>query len=158
MKCYQKILKLDPHIQFAREGQARAREHIRIAGRLTYFLDRPQALSADTYLQEALALLDQARGMGAAGPRRTERVQRLQALIRAYQTPIEVTLRSDQLTDVAVYRVGKLGRFSVHPLALRPGTYTVVGSRRGYRDVRREITLVPHQEPLTLAIICTEEI
>jgi len=155
---YQKILKLDPHIQFALEGQARAREQIRIAGRLSYFLNQPQVLASDTHLQQALALLDEVRDLSAYGPGLAGQVQRVKELVRAYQTPIEVTLTSDSLTDVAVYRVGKLGSFSAHSMALRPGTYTIVGSRNGYRDVRREITLAPGQTPLTLAIICRDEI
>jgi hypothetical protein len=55
---------------------------------------------------------------------------------------------------VAVYKVARLGRFSVKELDLRPGTYTVVGARDGYQDVRQKIVIKPGQKPVQISIIC----
>ncbi len=55
--------------------------------------------------------------------------------------PIAVRLTSDQLTTVTLYRVGDLGAFASKEVELRPGTYTVIGSRDGYRDVRQTFTV-----------------
>jgi hypothetical protein len=41
---------------------------------------------------------------------------------------------------------------------LLPGRYTVVGTRTGFRDVRREITIEPGREPAALVIRCEEQI
>ena len=155
---YQKILKLDPHIGFARQGQARAREQIRFAKRIAFFLEQPHTLTSDTQLQNALALVDEVQGVAHPGSGLSARLQRLKTLIHGYQTPVKVTLESDNHTDVAVYRVGRLGRFAVHELDLRPGTYTVLGSRDGYRDFRQKITLSPGQMPVKVAVACTEKI
>jgi hypothetical protein len=51
-----------------------------------------------------------------------------------------------------------LGRFSQQILDLRPGTYTVVGSRSGYRDVRRRLTVDPNRPPRPLDVRCEEKI
>jgi eukaryotic-like serine/threonine-protein kinase len=59
---------------------------------------------------------------------------------------------------VQVYRVGKLGFFERRDLELMPGRYTVVGTRRGYRDVRKEINLLPGAAPPTVTIRCEEPI
>jgi len=67
-------------------------------------------------------------------------------------------LVSDNLTEVTVYRVGRLGRFSQRVLNLRPGTYTVVGSRPGYRDVRRRLMVSPNQSSKPLEVRCEEAI
>ena len=64
------------------------------------------------------------------------KTQRLGTLVDDFSTARAVVLRSDKLTDVTLYRVGRFGRFSEHRLMLRPGEYTAVGSRIGYRDVR----------------------
>jgi hypothetical protein len=69
-----------------------------------------------------------------------------------------VALRSDAQTDVVVYKVAKLGKFNQHELALRPGAYTAVGSRIGYRDVRVDFTVKPEGPPPALTIACTEAI
>jgi len=63
-------------------------------------------------------------------------------------------IESDDLSKVAVYKVGKLGKFNTRELSLRPGTYTVVGSRKGYQDVRLKITVKPGQKSLRISIIC----
>jgi len=69
-----------------------------------------------------------------------------------------VTLNSDGLTNVQIYHVGRLGQFISQQLDLRPGTYTVVGSRPGYRDVRQTLTVKPGQAQLALDIRCEESV
>ena len=59
---------------------------------------------------------------------------------------------------MAVYRVGKLGRFHVHELELRPGTYTVVGARDGYQDVRQKVVVKPDRLPIRVTIECKVKI
>ena len=81
----------------------------------------------------------------------------LDAMLQVAATPVRVRLESDNLTRVTVYKVGALGAFEQHELKLRPGKYTVVGSRKGYRDVRRELVVVPGEES-TLVVRCEEKI
>jgi hypothetical protein len=69
-----------------------------------------------------------------------------------------VVLESDAATEVMVYRVGRLGTFTRHELKLKPGTYTVVGSRPGYRDVRLQLVVTPGPPPMPLVIRCTESL
>jgi hypothetical protein len=78
----------------------------------------------------------------------------LSSLVQAAKTPVRVVIESDHLTHVAIYRVGKLGLFARHELSLRPGTYTVVGSRDGYRDERLELTVKPGPEPIRVTVVC----
>ena len=47
---------------------------------------------------------------------------------------------------------------TVHNIELRPGKYTVVGTRNGFRDVRREITVAPGQDSQTIRVTCSEPI
>ena len=54
--------------------------------------------------------------------------------------------------------MGQLGTFARKVLELRPGTYTVVGKRRGYRDVRRQLVVEPEGSPPPLVVRCEEEI
>ncbi len=65
---------------------------------------------------------------------------------------------SNNLTQVAVYRVGQFGAFSQKELQLRPGTYTAVGSRAGYRDVRKEFDVEPGKGPVSVLVQCEEPI
>jgi hypothetical protein len=57
-----------------------------------------------------------------------------------------------------VYRVGKLGRFDVRDLSLRPGTYIMVGSRDGYRDERVEVVVKPGPQPIRVTLVCRAKV
>ena len=59
---------------------------------------------------------------------------------------------------MTVYKVGELGTFTRRELALRPGTYTVVGSRVGYRDVRRKLVVELGREHEPLVVRCQEKV
>jgi ferredoxin-NADP reductase len=61
-------------------------------------------------------------------------------------------------TEVTVRKVAMLGRFKQRQLELRPGTYIAVGTREGYRDVRRTFSINHDSEPPTVIIACTEQI
>ena len=69
-----------------------------------------------------------------------------------------MALASDNATEVQIYRVGKLGLFDQRSLELMPGRYTIVGTRQGFRDVRKELNLLPGAPPPTLIVRCEERI
>ena len=125
LASYQNVLELDGNIRFAVQGTARAQDYIRINKRIRFFLEKPGALESDRQLQNALSLLDETGGFEVKGPRLNAWIERLKALVEAAQTPVRLTIESDNVTEVAVYKVGKFGRFTVHEVFLRPGTYTV---------------------------------
>ena len=158
LKAYEEAMAIDPALQFASSGIARSRERIRIDKRLRYYLDRPEALSSERYLQEARDLLFTAEALKPRGPKLAAQLQTLDARIQAAQTRIPVTVMSDGETEVAVLRVARLGRITSRTLDLRPGIYTIVGARDGYKDVRRTIRIEPNQQALQVTIACQEKI
>ena len=81
----------------------------------------------------------------------------LDRLLTVAMTPVSVTLESDNLTEVTLLKVGRLGMFSTRTLELRPGAYTAVGSRQGYHDVRRSFRVSPG-DAAPVAVRCEEPI
>lgn len=69
-----------------------------------------------------------------------------------------VSLRSDGHTAVDVYRVGRFGTIRSKELELKPGVYTVVGHRVGYKDVRLTLRIKPGATGAALEVVCTESI
>jgi len=88
----------------------------------------------------------------------SRQIATVDSLITSAETPQRVALTSDNLTDITLYRVGRLGTFERKEVELLPGRYTAVGQRPGYRDVRREISLLPGREAPTVSIRCEEPI
>ena len=158
LASYQKVLQLDRNIRFAVQGEARSQVYIRIHKRISYFLEKPSALESDRQLQNALSLIDETENLTAKGSRLNAQINELKTLVETAKTPVRLIIESDNQTDVAVYKVGKFGRFTERELDLRPGTYTVVGSREGYQDVRKKFKIRPGQQPQRITVICTVKV
>ena len=158
LKSYLAVLDIDKNLQFAVRGKERALEQIHIAKRVHFFLAKPQVLESDSQLKNAALLLVEAKEINHRGPMLMARIKQLEQLVEVAQTPVKIAIESDNITRVAVYRVGKLGRFSVHELELRPGSYTVVGTRDGYQDVRQKIVVKPGLQSLRITVKCKVKI
>ncbi len=156
---FQAVLDLDETtITFARNGLARTRYREGLEERIRYQLDHPERLTSDPVLVEARRLLVEAREASPAGSAHLEQVAELEQLLAVAATVVRIRLESDNMTDVTVYQVGRLGTFLERELELRPGTYTVVGTRTGYRDVRKELVVVPGQTGTPVIVRCEERI
>jgi len=135
--AYQEILSIDESVVFARAGLIRSQARARLdKGRL---------------YQQALALEHK-------GALLRRQLQQLNELLQVAQLPVSVLLHSDEATDVTVYKVAHLGTFRRQQLSLKPGTYTAVGVRDGYRDVRQKFTISPNGDNPVIEISCTEPI
>lgn len=155
---YEAALALDPALEFARVGAERARGRAALDERLESHLARPERLSSEAVRAEVRRLLEQAAALAPAGPRLSAQATRLVEHLARAETPVEVSLESDELTEVTVYRVGSLGRFRRHTLELLPGSYVVVGRRSGYREVRLDLVVGAGAPVEPLTVRCEETI
>jgi tetratricopeptide (TPR) repeat protein len=149
---------LDPDLGAARTGFERSEDRLELAQRMIYHLENPKRLATTEVIEEATELAEEAKNVSKEGPRHLELVQRLDALIREVSTTVPVILQSDGRTEVVLYRVGQLGAFEQQRVDLRPGTYTVIGRRSGFRDVRVKFQIRPGTPPEPIVIRCTEGI
>ena len=154
---YEEALAIDGSLRFAREGLAVARPRAALASALDAIIEEPGRLVDDAILREARATLARAEGIEAPGARLSQRIAETQDILRIASTPVPVQLRSDAMTEVTVYKVARLGLFESQRLELRPGEYTAVGRRRGFRDVRVVFTVTPGSSD-AVYIACNETI
>jgi tetratricopeptide (TPR) repeat protein len=157
-ELYKKALQLDPAATFARSGLSEAEKLIALHKRLRHYIEQPDRLQTPQVLHNAKAVLKASETVDQPGPKLHQERETLKALINAAQQPVTVHLFSDGLTHVVLYRVGRLGRFTRRELSLNPGSYTLVGSRDGYRDVRRVFKVSPESSELEITIRCEEAI
>ena len=156
LKEYRAVLEIDPSLAFAQEGEARASLRAGLADRFDTFLKDPERVYSAEVHDNVAYLLQQAAAVGDKGPVLSAQITELSRLLRLAQTPIPVSLQSDTVTDVVIYKIGRLGSFDSRQLDLLPGTYTVVGTRSGYRDVRQSFKILPG-EPLSPVVVRCEE-
>jgi tetratricopeptide (TPR) repeat protein len=152
--AYAETLTLEPTLQFAQQGKERSAALTALERRIAFFMDQPDVLESDAQLANAERLLRDIQAAPPAGARLSAAAQKLSSMVQTAKTPVRVIIESDHRTHVAVYRVGKLGLFGLRELSLRPGAYTVVGSRDGYRDERLELVVKPGPEPIRVTVVC----
>ena len=156
LREYDAAQKIDPVVAFAVLGRARATQRLTLDERLEGYLKRPDRLTTEAVAREAEIALDRAAEVEPVGPRLARQKTALRAALAAAQASVPVRLVSDGLTDVTVLRVGRLGVFKEKTLELRPGTYVVVGTRKGYRDARVVFDVVAGRAAEPLGVRCEE--
>lgn len=143
VSTYEAILELDPDLTFAQQGLEHAKRMVNIHRQFDRYIAEPDSLSAPVTMQRATGLIVSVTRLPELGPRLEDRRDELSRLLKRAATPLSVEFVSDNMTDISIHKIGRLGSFSSRRLELRPGTYVAVGSRPGYRDVRVEFRVAP---------------
>jgi tetratricopeptide (TPR) repeat protein len=157
-RLYESVLRQDRSLAFAQEGRARAVARLKLQDSLQALIDRPDRLASPEVRSAAVALLQSAQEQPSPGPALRGLIARLGGLLPEFDKPVHLSLLSDSLTQIAIPSVGSFGAFARRDIELKPGHYTVIGTRDGYRDVRRDITVGPGQPTQTVSVACSEPI
>ena len=155
---YRAALQIDGTVAFAREGLVQAEPRAALSQRLQDIVDRPERLSTASIAADADRSLQQARAIASPGPRLSAQIATAERVVAGAATPVNVQLRSDGKTEVTIYKIGPLGRFTTHTLQLKPGHYVAVGSRAGYVDVRHEFDVASGAEGVSVEVRCEESL
>ena len=158
VSTYEEILKVDNTLSFAREGLSSGREMSALHTRLEELIVEPDRLSVPRVMQEATMLLVNITTRQEVGQRLGEQRDELSRLLKRAATALTVPMVSDNVTQVTIYKVGRLGNFMRKEVSLRPGTYVVIGSRPGFRDVRLEFRVAPEIDMQPVVVQCEEQI
>jgi tetratricopeptide (TPR) repeat protein len=155
---YEQARKIDSGVLFASEGLKRSQARAQLDKQLRAVVSDPLRLSEPAVAAATWQLLAEAKLVTPRGAKLAEQITRLENILRQAEIKIDVTLRSDNATEVTVLKVARLGRFQEKSLPLRPGTYTAQGTRDGYRDVRQTFTITHDAAPAPVSVICSERI
>lgn len=150
---------VDPNLVVADRGLRRSRTRLELDVFFETVLREPLRLVEDGIYEQTRQLLVDIEQITSRGPRLQQQIDAVTRLMAQARQPVPVTLQSDGMTQVTVYRVGEFGTFASRALELTPGHYVAVGMRPGYRDVRREFTVQIGATSLgPIEVACTEAI
>ena len=155
---YNTALQVDPALAFAKQGKAQDEARAQLSYSLQQLVDHPDRLNLPAVRDAAVTLLQQAREETHAGPVLQSQVTRIAQLMPQLDRPVTLNVISDDATEVSIPSIGVLGSFGRREIRLKPGTYTVVGTRDGYRAVHQEFTVEPGQQSVTITVTCQEPI
>ncbi len=154
---YKNALEIDALMLFATEGVARTEPRADLDSRLENMPKERDRLIDARIMRLAQETLAEAEAIASPGPRLQGQIAAAQDTLAYASTPVAVTMTSDGLTDITLLRVRRLGTLSEQTLSLRPGVYTAVGMRNGYRDVRVKFEVRPDQTN-AVEVRCVETI
>ena len=154
---YLRLLEIDGDLQFAKIGLIRSKLRQRFSDEVQKYIDDYDILSDPITMKRATNLLLEAVKLEDK-PRLRNQISELKRLLKRANTPIKITLISDNITKVTIFRISKLEVFNVKQLSLRPGNYIAIGIRDGYRDVREEFRVAPEIPTSVITVICEEKI
>ncbi|MGA0103935.1 MAG: hypothetical protein ACO3LH_09510, partial [Steroidobacteraceae bacterium] len=155
---WQQAAALQPSLEAAAAGIRRSGARAALAGRFDALLGDPERLWTPAGRSEAAKLLAEAGRASEPRQKLAALASELARQLDAAERPVRVTLQSDGLTEVVVYRVGRLGAFQSREVEVVPGRYAVVGTRPGYRDVRVQLDVRPGEGMSALVVRCEEPI
>ena len=155
---YDTALREDPSLAFAKRGKSQDEARAELSESLQRIIDHPDRLIFPSAKDEAVTLLQQAREQTSPGPALQAQVARVAQLLPQLDRPVLLNMISDNATQVTIPSIGVFGTFGKREIRLKPGTYTVVGTRYGYRAVHQEFTVEPGQQTVTITVSCSEPI
>lgn len=158
LNIYNRLLSEDASLSAASLGKLRSEARYKLEMEINKIIADPLALQSDSKWRAANNTLADALGIIDAGPKLKKQAETLQEIVKVARTPVVLKLESDNLTDVEIYRVGKLGTFKEQAMNLNPGKYVIVGRRSGYQDVRVDLAIDGSKPEVQLAIACMESI
>lgn len=157
-ELYTSILKLDPNISAIQENLIRVNQRVELENNLIYFTNVADKLNDDKLFNQAVQLLAKANSIVNKGPSLEKQIADLRQILSIAAIPVPVTIFSDEMTEVVIYKIGSLGVFKQTVVSLRPGVYKAMGSRLGYYDFRVEFTVSGKGTNQVIRVECKEPI
>ena len=158
LATYRAALKIDPNLASAQKGEKYSDLRSKLHDRLEQILSQPQRLYDIKVFNETKSFQSKLNALGKRGPLLTKQLGALDELLRVAETPVSITIRSDNQTRVTLRKVGELGVFSEKIISVKPGKYVLVGIRNGYRDVRVEFDVDPNKQTEAVVVQAAEKI
>ena len=167
-KTYQKILTLDPDVSSAIVFRERAVAYIYLNKLLNDIILKPERLRNEQVLEKSkknllfinneLQKKENIYFSKLKTPDLNKKILSAEKIIKDASRYINVTIKSDNETEIIIYKVEKLGKIIEKVIKLRPGQYTIVGSREGYRDFRKTIKITAADQMVLVNVYCREKI
>jgi len=165
---YNNILQIDSSIHPVILKKQRVLKYLSINQSLDKIIAKPARLQNKEILKQSKELFDEIKLIIKEKklqlysiektPKLRDKILTTEKIISEASTPVSVTILSDGLTDIRVYKIAHFGRINKKIINLRPGQYVIVGSRSGYRDQRKTINIKVNDQPVIIRIECREAI
>ena len=158
MAEFEKAKKNMPSNEEAIKGIKLAKEILRLQSVLTQYEKSPYRLADNGVLNEAKKILEHASYFSKQSSILRKKIKQLSELISTFNQLISVMVTSDNMTDIQVRGIGKLGSIYNKTIELKPGYYTFEGTRNGFKSKLLQVLIPYNKNNYSVRIICDEPI
>ena len=158
MAEFEKAKKNMPSNEEAIKGIKLAKEILRLQSVLTQYEKSPYRLADNGVLNEAKKILEHASYFSKQSSILRKKIKQLSELIATFNQLISVMVTSDNMTDIQVRGIGKLGSIYNKTIELKPGYYTFEGTRNGFKSKLLQVLIPYNKNNYSVRIICDEPI
>jgi len=155
---FEKAQKNMPSNEEAIKGIKLAKEILRLQSVLTQYEKSPYRLADNGVLNEAKKILEHASYFSKQSSILRKKIKQLSELIATFNQLISVMVTSDNVTDIQVRGIGKLGSIYNKIIKLKPGYYTFEGTRNGFKSKLLQVLIPYNKNNYSVRIICDEPI
>ena len=167
-KTYKKILNYNSNVNGIIVNEKRVDAYIYLNKLIDNINHKPERLQKEKILNQAKQSIKYVRNeidkknsiyySKNKTPKLIKKISLAEKIVNDASTIINVKIRSDNKTNIIIYKVAKIGKISETSLELRPGKYTIVGSRTGYVDYREIIKITADDHERLITVQCREKI
>lgn len=154
---YRDALALRSGVTFAEAGLQKAVYYRDKQEQVRTLLDDPARLSDQSVAGYSAAIIAELEADTDLPQGLIQAKETLKSQIQAYSRLVPVTLRSDGRSAVSILRGARYRPFRQKSLELKPGTYTLLARREGYRDKRISFKVPLDGQPVTVTIGADEK-
>jgi tetratricopeptide (TPR) repeat protein len=155
---WNQALAVDANLVKAQQGVKRSQNREQLNQFLNATISSPLRLADDSVYQQTMQVLNDAGKLANPGPRLQDQLVKVRDFMTRVRVPVPVQIQSDGKTRVTLFHVRELGLFTSQSVSLTPGTYTAIGVRNGYRDVRQEFVVSIDGQVPVVTVTCNEAI
>ena len=147
-----------PGNEAAIKGIKLAKEILRLQSVFVQYEKSPYRLTDNGVLNEAKEILEHASHFSKQSSKLRKKINQLSELISTFNQLISVIVTSDNMTNIQVRGIGKIGRILNKTIQLKPGYYTFEGTRNGFKSKLLQVLIPYNKNNYSVRIICDESI
>jgi len=153
-ESYNQILLMSNTNADAKIGRERIEQYISIESQMDRYISKPERLSSRDVMIEAIKFESRLNDL-PLGPRMKKKFDTIKSSLDDLSKKYEINVFSDGKSEVSIQRAGSLGKFKEISITLRPGEYTFIAKRSGYKTVMKTIMIINAE---SFELFCSERI
>lgn len=155
-KNYKKVIDIDTNNQNINEKYNKTKLILDIYNNLNKYLSEPERLSSTNIRSNFKKVINNANNLDLENELKLiELINMANEAFNKYNEMIIINIKSNNETFVDILKTAQYEPFYEQNIKIYPGKYTFIAKKRGVQSFRKEITLNPGEDYISITAVCT---